>query len=411
MADTADAAVTADESASRDEGNEDEQGEEVDAEAAVDPVVVMPIETEYTAEIAKTDKGLGIYFARHSRDGQSDALAVDGFVEGARDDSDDSADKSTVRPCDGLARLEVGDVLTQINGVDCSQLEVAEIATLLRSAPMGANTLRFRRPVADTKQVETRDQTGEHDKEGSSGSLAGSFIGALRKVKSRMKAEMDEEAKREQEENERFEKQWLAEFDRFKAAYEVRWETCTYTADEFCGHMYRSSYAQQRAYLEQEYPTLMEAWKECQDLPHALPQWPPVKVSIAATIEYAEPTTTADSRSGPEDQRFDPLIRDIECAPTRREALEFLRHEFMWRSCHVDALSRQLEALDICSCSELVDAMETGARSCLFERRLQSPAFPRLTKSVCRALRDRMEQAAASRREVASADQLCLVLG
>jgi hypothetical protein len=354
---------------------------------------------EYTAEIAKTDKGLGIYFARRAVDGGSDVLAVDGFVEGVRD-CDSAVDDPTGSPADGLARLAVGDVLTQVNGVDCSRLDVADTVALLRSAPLGNNMLCFRRPTSDADPTPL-DLDEETDKTEGGGSLAGSFIGALRKVKSRIRTEMDEEARREQEEHERFEKQWLAEFDRFKVANEHKWKTCTYSADEFCGHVYRSSDAQQRVCLEEEFPMLMEAWKECQDVPSALPQWPPAKASVEAPVEDVP---VSDRPEAPR------LVRYVECAPALRKALEFLRYEFMWRPCHVEALGRRLEELGVRSCAQLLDAMDAGARSCLFERQLQSPELPRLTKSLYRALRSRVMQAAADRSEAAGEEQWRQVL-
>lgn len=354
---------------------------------------------EYTAEIAKTDKGLGIYFARRVVDGETDVLAVDGFVEGVRDCDSAEADPAGGTG-DGLALLAVGDVLTQVNGVDCSGLDVADTVALLRSAPLGMNTLRFRRPAAEADPA-TASLDEETDKAESSGSLAGSFIGALRKVKSRIRTEMDEDARREQEERERFEKQWLAEFDRFKAVHQYKWETCTYSADEFCGHVYSGSDAQQRTRLEEEYPTLMEAWKECRDVPSALPQWPAAKASTEAPVEFA---AAGDSSEAPR------LVRQVECCPALREALEFLRREFMWRPCHVDALARKLEELGVRSCAQLVEAMDAGARSCVFERQVQSPDLPRLTKSLCRALRSRAAQAAADRSEAAGADKWRQVL-
>lgn len=49
-------------------------------------------------------------------------------------------------------------------------------------------------------------------------SLTGSFIGTLRKVKSRIRTEMGEAVQHKQEERERSKKQWLGIFDRLKVA-------------------------------------------------------------------------------------------------------------------------------------------------------------------------------------------------
>ncbi|KAF4320241.1 hypothetical protein BBO99_00005802 [Phytophthora kernoviae] len=74
----------------------------------------------------------------------------------------------------------------------------------------------------------------------------------------------EDELLREQLEDKRFERQWLEEFEGLKKQYETKWETCTYTADEFCGLLYRSSNARQKEFLLREYPTLMGAWENYQ---------------------------------------------------------------------------------------------------------------------------------------------------
>eukprot|EP00644_Phytophthora_capsici_P001115 jgi/Phyca11/121256/e_gw1.43.374.1 len=187
-------------------------------------------------------------------------------------------------------------------------------------------------------------------------------MGALLKVKSKIRAEMDgdqEELLREQLEDERFEKQWLEEFEKFRKQYEAKWETCTYTADEFCGLLYRSSDLQQKAYLLQEYPTLMEAWKDghaSSSSSRVVPEWPAAKLTYNDT-----------------------------------SALECLRLEFMWRPVDLQAFSHCLDAAGISSCLGLLDAI--NARSSYFERNFQSKEYPRLSKAMIRALRMSVEHA------------------
>lgn len=362
---------------------------------------------EYAVEIPRTDKGFGIYFARRSIEALGNVLTVDGFVE--EGDEDGSAP-----PAEGLKLLQLGDVLTSLNGDNCTDLEVHAVVELLRSAPMGMNSFVFKRLVEESGEETKYDGNAEETiKKDSGASVATSFMGALRKVKSRIRAEIegDEEmAKREQEETKRFEELWLTEFDRFKAAYDLKWSSCTYTADAFCGHIYHSCGAQQRARLEEKYPTLMDSWKEPQSAPNALQQWAPVKQETAATVHYVTMLEPSSHRTEPEIEPGRNVVRDIECASSIREALEFLRKEHMWRLHHVEALSQRFEELGIYSCSELLQEMECGSRSSLFERKVQLSTFPRLTKSICHALREHMDEAAKTEVEVAQ-DSIHLVIG
>ncbi|EEY59534.1 uncharacterized protein PITG_12103 [Phytophthora infestans T30-4] len=179
---------------------------------------------------------------------------------------------------------------------------------------------------------------------------------AIRKVKSKIRSEIDGDEEglfREQFEDEQFEKQWLEEFDALKKQFERKWETCTYTADEFCGLLYRSSDAQQKEYLQQEYPTLMDAWKDgCASTSSSrvIPEWP------ASTLEC-------------------------------------LRVDFMWRSDNLRAFSRRLEAAGISSCSGLLEELNVRRLSSHFERNFQSVEYPRLTKTVLRTLRENAQSA------------------
>lgn len=345
----------------------------------------------YDAIIDKTDSGFGIYFARQTLE-TGDMLVVDGFVDEQPVDGRDD---------DGLRLLQLGDILVAINGTECAAMEVADIVALLRSAPSGPNTLHFQRPACEESTQHNEDEETKAHR----ASIAGSFMGALRKVKHKLKTEIEgdeKEARREQEEIERFEQQWLAEFDRLKSEYAVKWATCTYTADDFCGKIYRSSDVQQRAHLAQEYPTIMEAWKDDQIGSKAPGSWTPAIAVCAEAIEYTAAAPVVDSERGGTDSEH-PLPRQIDSPPAFYAALQILQRDFMWRPTHVAAFSRRLEDLGICSCSDLVDAIETGAASCQFERRTQSKDFPRLTKSICRALQASADKA-ARHHEVARAE-------
>ncbi|EGZ26475.1 hypothetical protein PHYSODRAFT_484593 [Phytophthora sojae] len=198
-------------------------------------------------------------------------------------------------------------------------------------------------------------------------------MGALLKVKSKIQAEIDggeDELLREQLEDERFERQWLEEFEVLKKMYETKWETCTYTADEFCGLLYRSSDARQKESLLQQYPTLMEAWKDAgasSNSSRVIPEWP------AARLLY-----------------------------DNSRAMECLRAQFMWRSDDLRALSRRLDADGISSCSALLEVLDR--RSAYFERNFQSKEYPRLSKAILRALRENVENEIVSSSSFLSSD-------
>lgn len=81
---------------------------------------------------------------------------------------------------------------------------------------------------------------------------------------------------------------------------------------------------------------LMEAWRECQDEPSALPQWPMDYQGIGRGIGRVPVvfTTVCDISETP---------RLVKCAPALREAFEFLRRP------PGRCATRRLEALDVCS--------------------------------------------------------------
>ncbi|GLD98747.1 hypothetical protein PINS_up007465 [Pythium insidiosum] len=334
----------------------------------------------------KTETGFGIVFTRCAGlDGGPDSLVVD--VSGG-----DAADPDE--------QLRVGDRLIALNGVDCRTMPVIAIVELLRAAPCGDNVLRFERPSDVEAGVSAEADTVHGDDEAVAEAEAeainarpkavgSSLMDALLKVKSRIKAEIEgdeEELRREQEENALFEKQWLGEFDLLKAEYATRWETCTYTAEEFCGLIYHSSDAQAQQRLLTCYPTLMEAWRDADATTSSLRQrleWPTAKVAYEAALQYERPQQPVD-----EDGTQDPLCRQhnaIQCSSSLQSVLAVLRSEFQWSRAQLEALAQRLERERIYSCRELLDAM-AQRNGALFEREFQSTAYPRLTRAVCRAL-------------------------
>ncbi|GMF65338.1 unnamed protein product [Phytophthora lilii] len=336
---------------------------------------------QFEIAIEKTDKGFGIYFAKVVvTEGNGDVLAVDGFVEALEDPL---VDKQSSRNKEALSSLQLGDVLVGVNGEDCKGRDIAEILDILRSAKLGLNTLVFSRIMTQA----TVPGTDEIAKEPIDTSTRG-FMGALLKVKSKIRAEIDgdeEELLREQLEDELFEKQWLEEFEGLKKQYEARWETCTYTADEFCGLLYRSSDSQHKELLLQQYPTLMEAWKDdraSSNSSRVIPEWP--AINLAHDSIYPAEQTTSSSCCG-----VCPKPRWIHCSQALQKVLECLRVNFMWRAGDIHAFSQRLDADGISSCSALLEALT--ARSGYFERNFQSSEYPRLSKTILRALYDSVQ--------------------
>ncbi|KAK1930516.1 hypothetical protein P3T76_013838 [Phytophthora citrophthora] len=345
----------------------------------------MGDEQQFNVVVQKTQKGFGIYFTKVAiPDGGCEALAVDGLVEDSAEPLEDFINK------EALTALNLGDILTGVNGEYCEGKEVADILGLLRAAAIGPNTLSFSRSIPVGEDPSTPSNVAKTlDLVPAVEAPKNGIMGALLKVKSKIQAEMDgdqEELLHEQLEDERFQKQWLEEFERFRKQYAAKWETCTYTADEFCGLLYRSSDAQQKSYLLHEYPTLMEAWKDghtSSSSSRVVPEWPAVKLTYNDTVEY-DPHALLSAAC-------DANPRSIHCSHALQSALDCLRLEFMWRSIDLQAFSRCLDAAGISSCSGLLDAM--NARSCYFERNFQSTEYPRLSKSMIRALRRSVEHA------------------
>ncbi|KUF94497.1 hypothetical protein AM588_10006632 [Phytophthora nicotianae] len=320
-------------------------------------------------EIEKTDKGFGIYFAKVARiDSSVDFLAVDGFVE------DPASPLATNQNREALACLQLGDILTKVNGEDCEGKKVEDILALLRNAGRGENTLSFSRsvPIDAPLKDEVCSKTDSEKAFDSVRSVA--------------------ELIREQLEDERFEKQWLEEFDALKKQYEQKWETCTYTADEFCGLLYRSSGAQQKENLQQQYPTIMDAWKDggvSSSSSRVIPEWPAIKNTYDSVVNY-DPVDNSKLVSSSSVAN----TCSIDCSQSLLSTLECLRVGFMWRADDLQAFSRRLAAAGISSCSGLLE--ELNAHSNRFERNFQSKEYPRLTKSMLRALHERAQATVAA---------------
>ncbi|TMW66489.1 hypothetical protein Poli38472_004254 [Pythium oligandrum] len=338
---------------------------------------------EFELAIERTDKGFGIVFAKQEQAGSGNSsLFVDGFVED--EDAGDSTDK---RIAALQSQLQLGDTLVGVNEADCRAMDTMEVVGLLRAAAVGSNTLRFSR-------LQGRNSAEGNQADQGAGSIKGSFMGALMKVRSRIKAEIEgdeEELIREQQENELYEQQWLAEFERCKAEHHTKWETCTYTANEFCGFLFHSSDEQQKVYLLREFPMLMEPWRDVDLKASSLrnrPDWPAARIAHEDEVTYCSLQSPTNSSIN---HQHTPMVdyprppRTIQSSPSLLQALESLRTEFMWSVADISALNKRLEAEEVSSCQDLV--MELQRRhSAHFERHYQSRAYPRLTKSICRAL-------------------------
>uniref|UniRef100_K3WYY0 PDZ domain-containing protein n=1 Tax=Globisporangium ultimum (strain ATCC 200006 / CBS 805.95 / DAOM BR144) TaxID=431595 RepID=K3WYY0_GLOUD len=381
-----------------------QQQEQRAVESELEVGTVAASSTAFKVAIEKTENGFGIFFTKREQEGDSgpnQCLVVDGFVEDPSD-ADDGLPYKTER----IAKvLQVGDVLIGINEADCQKMDPMEIIRLLRSAPLGVNTFLFRRyhgvlaDKCDDDHLERKDTPA---------SITQSLRGVLRKVRTKIKEGIEgdeEQLLQEQQEQELFEKTWLAEFDRLKQEYETKWETCTYTADEFCGLLYHSGDQQQKEYLLREYPVLIEAWKYANLSAPSIrirPDWPSPKVSYAEPIVY-HPFATPES----DNQRIErSVMQQIAFSPSLYKVLETLQREFMWRRRDVLAFGVRLEAAEIYCCTDLVLALEM--RSAYFERNFQSIAYPRLTKALCRALLQRAQSVAKDVEDMSgkSMDQL-----
>ncbi|KAF4035706.1 PDZ domain-containing protein 6 [Phytophthora infestans] len=349
---------------------------------------------QFDVVIKKTDEGFGIYFTKVARiENDVDLLVVDGLVEDPASSLRNGLNK------EALDCLQLGDILTKVNGEDCEGKKVADIIGLLRGANSGENTLSFSRNVPSDANLKGGVNTKTDNEEAGSAieSSRGGFMDAIRKVKSKIRSEIDGDEEglfREQFEDEQFEKQWLEEFDALKKQFERKWETCTYTADEFCGLLYRSSDAQQKEYLQQEYPTLMDAWKDgCASTSSSrvIPEWPAVKNTYSCAVNYdpidsSKLVFSSNGCSGTS-------VGLIHSSGLLQSTLECLRVDFMWRSDNLRAFSRRLEAAGISSCSGLLEELNVRRLSSHFERNFQSVEYPRLTKTVLRTLRENAQSA------------------
>lgn len=341
--------------------------------AAADGNEMSPVNNHaYEITLQKTEKGFGLYFARDVHPDGSEMLVVDGF-------QDDDLQRHLE---EAMMHIQIGDILVGINETDCSEMEVIEIVELLRAASVDhPSVLRFHRRMEVSKQMDedamdTNDHESMDRKDASSSTLTESLFGAIRKVKSKIKAEMDldEEAlRREDEEDRLYEQQWLEQFDLLRQEFRVKWDTCTYTADDFCGLLLHSSDADRKQYLLQEYPVLMGPWNE-----------PGGKASQGKNISWPAVHMRHDMVS----QSFEtsamsakPCAQRIACCAQLERVLISLRRKFLWRREHVERFSIHLEQMGVYSCADLRAAIEE-LRYFQYDNRIQSLAFPRITRVV-----------------------------
>jgi hypothetical protein len=220
----------------------------------------------------------------------------------------------------------------------------------------------------------------------SSASIGTSFMGALRKVHSKLKAEIidGDDSGGAQQEDDAFEAQWLSEFGRLRVEYATKWDTCTHSADEFCGLLFHSSDPQQQAYLLREYAILMEAWRDADLSATSMrnrPDWPAARIAPHAAVEYGMGDVVVAQQP----------TQCVQTSPSLHDVLSLLRVDYQWSVGAVEAFARRLEQREqIFSCAELLASL-TLRRGAFADRAFQSRAYPRLTKSMLRALRSRAD--------------------
>lgn len=337
---------------------------------------------EFSLQISKTAAGFGIIFAKRcDAENVRSFLVVDGFT----------GDQDVMAPDDPRSQLCLGDTLVSINDNDCSALDALDTVALLRAAQEGNNVLRFHRAEGTIKEEEAQSDNQQQI------SIRTTVMGALLKVKTKIQAEIerdDELQQKEEEENARFEQEWLAEFAQLRAEYQVKWDTCTHTAHEFCAQLYHSSDAQQQAYLVREYPLLMEEWRDV-DLAtnptRVRPDWPAVTVAYTDCVAYCDQRLRVAPSTSPEKPSSEPRRLTVRATSSLCDVVAVLRKEFQWTEEHVDAVLVQLEAAEIHSCSSLLQALR-DRRGASFDRTFQSRTYPRVTKPMMRRLAARAQE-------------------
>ncbi|KAF0708593.1 hypothetical protein AaE_013143 [Aphanomyces astaci] len=159
-------------------------------------------------DVHKGDHGFGIYFTR-----VKSHVLVEGFVR---------ADDGTPGPAEHAGTIVIDDVLEQINGLDITGMEMADVINQLRAAPRGVNVLTFRR-------VDVAPPPPSNN-----------F----------MSIPMNQDDEWQSPE-------WWDEFDKLKDAEHDTWNGSILSEAAFCDHLYAESDAQHRSYLRQQYPIIM----------------------------------------------------------------------------------------------------------------------------------------------------------
>ncbi|RQM27413.1 hypothetical protein B5M09_002550 [Aphanomyces astaci] len=159
-------------------------------------------------DVHKGDHGFGIYFTR-----VKSHVLVEGFVR---------ADDGTPGPAEHAGTIVIDDVLEQINGLDITGMEMADVINQLRAAPRGVNVLTFRR-------VDVAPPPPSNN-----------F----------MSIPMNQDDEWQSPE-------WWDEFDKLKDAEHDTWNGSILSEAAFCDHLYADSDAQHRSYLRQQYPIIM----------------------------------------------------------------------------------------------------------------------------------------------------------
>ncbi|EQC35240.1 hypothetical protein SDRG_07468 [Saprolegnia diclina VS20] len=285
----------------------------------------------FNVALEKGEKGFGIYFIGNV----AGRVIVEGFVPNADGGS-------------GLAELlgciEANDVLERINGEDITTLPMTAVVDRLRNAPLGLNGLTFRRRV-------TTSNNAAGDDEGAPSSRPQRLLGALKGVL----LEKAPEPKSPQ---------WWTEFHRLKAANSLRWDAANVAEADFIEALYGGSDDQQKSYLRQEYPTLLQHHQD------RFTVWPrPLQVcSVTPYSGQSAATTIAPS----------PCLSTL--VDTLRTSLGWTRHETSALLMALQTTTHVHSAVDyLCARRHVLELPP-------------SVAYPRVTRAVWRTLDEAAER-------------------
>ncbi|ETV74916.1 hypothetical protein H257_10540 [Aphanomyces astaci] len=275
-------------------------------------------------DVHKGDHGFGIYFTR-----VKSHVLVEGFVR---------ADDGTPGPAEHAGTIVIDDVLEQINGLDITGMEMADVINQLRAAPRGVNVLTFRR-------VDVAPPPPSNN-----------F----------MSIPMNQDDEWQSPE-------WWDEFDKLKDAEHDTWNGSILSEAAFCDHLYADSDAQHRSYLRQQYPIIMAKFQA------SFHPWPTPVLSC-------EPTTYC-----PRHTKSHNALSTIQPSACLRGLLECIRIKFGWTRGETQAFRLALQAQhQIGSALDLVCAMRQRDGRALVLHQAAAPRqqstpqtkFPRLTNSM-----------------------------